>query len=97
MCFTALGGYPVCQGSNEYALTSPLVIDAAVHLENGASLIIKTKNQSDKNRYIQKIRLNGMPLKTPFLSYTNISSGGELFIELGPKPSKNCFKLIDNH
>ena len=95
--FTALGFYPVCPGSNEYALTSPLVIDAVVHLENGASFSIKTKNQSDKNRYIQKISLNGIPLKTPFLSYTDISSGGELYIELGPKPNKNCFKLIDNH
>ncbi len=95
--FTALGFYPVCPGSNEYALTSPLVIDAVVHLENGASFSIKTKNQSDKNRYIQKISWNGLPLKTPFLSYTDISNGGELFIELGPKPNKNCFKLIDNH
>ena len=95
--FTALGFYPVCPGSNEYALTSPLVIDAVVHLENGSSFSIKTKNQSDKNRYIQKISLNGLPLKSPFLSYTDISNGGELFIELGPKPNKNCFKLIDNH
>ena len=95
--FTALGFYPVCPGSNEYALTSPLVIDAVVHLENGASFSIKTKNQSDKNRYIQKISLNGLPLKSPFLSYSDISNGGELFIELGRKPNKNCFKLIDNH
>jgi predicted alpha-1,2-mannosidase len=95
--FTALGFYPVCPGSNEYALTSPLVIDAVVHLENGSSFSIKTKNQSDKNRYIQKISLNGLPLKSPFLNYTDISNGGELFIELGPKPNKNCFKFIDNH
>ena len=32
--FSALGFYPVCPGSDEYAIGSPLVKEATIYLEN---------------------------------------------------------------
>lgn len=91
--FTALGFYPVCPGSNEFAITSPLVSSAKVQLENGKTIEIVTKNQSEKNRYIQKVSWNKLPLATPFLNYKEISDGGILYLVMGPKPNKSLFEL----
>ena len=47
--FSALGFYPVCPGSDEYALGSPLVKSAEIDLGNGKILKIKVENQSAEN------------------------------------------------
>ncbi len=91
--FTALGFYPVCPGSNEFAITSPLVTYAKVQLENGKKIEIITKNQSEKNRYIQKVSWNDKPHASPFLNYNEISEGGILYLVLGPKPNKSLFEF----
>ena len=57
--FSALGFYPVCPGSDEYQLGSPLVTKATIHLENGKTFTIKTKNQSKRNVYVKKVAING--------------------------------------
>jgi predicted alpha-1,2-mannosidase len=90
--FSALGFYPVCPGSNEYAVTSPLVSSAKINLENGKVIEVKTKNQGVKNVYIQKISWNNIPLASPFITYDMIVNGGVLYVELGPKPNKTLFK-----
>lgn len=90
--FSALGFYPVCPGSNEYAVTSPLVSSAKINLENGKVIEVKTKNQGVKNVYIQKISWNNIPLASPFITYDMIVNGGVLYVELGPKPNKALFK-----
>ena len=47
--FSALGFYPVCPGSDEYALGSPLVKSAEIDIGNGNVLTIKVENQSPEN------------------------------------------------
>ncbi|MBT6440738.1 MAG: glycoside hydrolase family 92 protein, partial [Flavobacteriales bacterium] len=42
--FSSLGFYPVTPGSTYYALGSPLIKEAKIHLDNGNELIIKVKN-----------------------------------------------------
>ena len=50
--FSSLGFYPVTPGSPYYALGSPLVVKATLHLDNGNKLIIKAKNQSEEKKHI---------------------------------------------
>ena len=57
--FSALGFYPVAPGSDRYSIGSPLVKSASILLENGKTITIEVKNQSEKNIYVQKIMLNG--------------------------------------
>jgi predicted alpha-1,2-mannosidase len=47
--FNALGFYPVCPGSDHYAIGSPLFKKAVVHLENGKDFIIEASNNNAKN------------------------------------------------
>ena len=45
--FSALGFYPVCPGSGEYAVGSPLFEKAVINLENGKKVRIDGSGQSD--------------------------------------------------
>ena len=76
--FSALGFYPVCPGSKEYSIGSPLVKEAEITFENGNSLKIKAVNQGKENVYINKIVLNGKQLNRLYITHSEIVSGGEL-------------------
>jgi predicted alpha-1,2-mannosidase len=86
--FTSLGFYPVAPGSPDYAIGSPAVQTAVLHLENGKTFTITAKNQSDKNVYVQKMMLNGKPYTSLTISHETIMNGGELSFVMGPKPKK---------
>ena len=86
--FSALGFYPFAPGSNEYAIGSPLVNNAVLTLENGATFTIEAINQSDSNVYVQKVLLNNKSLSTLFINYNDITAGGKLTFYMGAKPRK---------
>ena len=76
--FSALGFYPVCPGSDQYSIGSPLVKEAEIQFENGRSLKIKTVNQGRENVYVEKVVLNGKNLNRLYITHSEIVSGGEL-------------------
>lgn len=90
--FSALGFYPVSPSDNNYSLGSPAVQAATLNLENGKTFHIEAKNQSDKNVYVQKAELNGQPLHRLYITYQEITSGGNLVFFMGPKPNKQFGK-----
>ena len=57
--FSALGFYPVCPGTDQYILGAPLFKKATIHLENGNDVVINAPENSDKNIYIDALKLNG--------------------------------------
>lgn len=80
--FSALGFYPVAPGNNEYALGSPAIAKATIHLENGKTLVIEAKNQSPQNVYVKSVSFNGSTISKPFISYTELQQGGKLVFEM---------------
>ncbi|MCK7589771.1 GH92 family glycosyl hydrolase [Subsaxibacter sp. CAU 1640] len=84
--FSSLGFYPVTPGSPNYALGSPLVEEAKIHLDNGKVLTVKTKNQSAKNVYVKRVSLNGISIKNNQISHSDILNGGVLLFEMSRKP-----------
>ena len=85
--FSSLGFYPVTPGSPNYALGSPLVKEAKIHLENGKELLIKTKNQSDENVYVKSVTVNGVKLIGTLLSHQDLMNGGEIVFEMSNLPN----------
>ncbi len=83
--FSAMGFYPVAPASEEYAIGSPLVNNAVIHLENGKTFTIETQNQSDKNVYVKSILLNGKPLKRYFITHDEIIKGGKIVFVMSDK------------
>ncbi|MFZ2901300.1 MAG: GH92 family glycosyl hydrolase [Saprospiraceae bacterium] len=86
--FSALGFYPVCPGSNEYAIGTPKVRSAVVHLENGKDFKVMVKGKAKGTPYIQSVRLNGQPYSKNYIRHEDITAGGELEIEVGEAPNK---------
>jgi predicted alpha-1,2-mannosidase len=86
--FSALGFYPVCPGSDQYAIGSPCVEKATLHFENGKKLTIIAIKQSEKNVYVQKVILNGQEIKRNYLTHGELVEGGELVFYMGNKPVK---------
>ncbi|MEA3504987.1 MAG: GH92 family glycosyl hydrolase [Bacteroidota bacterium] len=86
--FSSLGFYPVTPGSPNYALGSPLVKEAIIHLNNGKTFTIKANNQSKDNVYVQSITVNGKILEGTLLSHHDIMNGGEIIFEMNRLPNK---------
>ncbi len=83
--FSSLGFYPVTPGSLNYALGSPLIKEAVIHLENGKDLSIIANNQSKKNIYVKSVTVNGIAIKENLISHTDIENGGTLIFEMTNK------------
>jgi len=83
--FSSLGFYPVVPGSPYYALGSPLVRQAVIHLEKGKTLIITAENQSAENVYVKRVLLNGKELEGFLLPDSLLREGGELRFEMTGK------------
>lgn len=86
--FSSLGFYPVAPGSDQYAIGSPLVKKATLKFENGKTLVILARNQSEKNVYVSKIELNGKEIPRDFISHSQLINGGELTFFMSKQPKK---------
>jgi len=85
--FTALGFYPVAPASGMYMLGSPVINTAVLRLENGKTLNIEARDQSDKNVYVSNVTLNGKTLERRFLTYDDIVKGGRIVFFMANKPT----------
>ena len=83
--FSALGFYPLAPASGQFAIGSPVVKTAVLHLENGKTLTIEAKDQSDKNVYVKRIELNGQKLNRRYLTHADITNGGKLVFFMDDK------------
>ena len=86
--FSALGFYPVCPGSNEYILGSPLFKSIEIDLENGKKIKIKAGNNSKENRYIQEMKVNGQVYTKNFLLHEELMQGAEIEFNMGNIPNQ---------
>ena len=86
--FSALGFYPLQMGSPYYAIGSPLFKKATVHLGRGRDLVVRARNNSPRNVYVQGLRLNGRRYDRTYLRHEDIAHGGTLEFDMGPRPSR---------
>ena len=82
--FSALGFYPVCPGSGEYALGTPYFKDAVVHLEGGGKLRIHASG--DDGPYVSSLKLDGRRHNSNFISHDAISGGAVLKFRMSSSP-----------
>ena len=84
---SSLGFYPVTPGIDYYVIGTPLFKEAKIKLENNKTFIIKAKNVSDKNIFIQSARLNGNEYEKSYINHQTILNGGEIEFIMGSKES----------
>ena len=86
--FSALGFYPVCPGTDEYIIGSPLFKKATLHFENGNNLVIESSNNSAENVYIDSLQKDGADYSKNYLKHDELLSGGKLLFKMNSTPNK---------
>ena len=86
---SALGIYPVNPAQGIYSFGSPLYDGATIFLENGREFVIEVKNNSDKNKYIESISLNGEKIERSYITHKEIMDGGSIIFTMGDQPNKS--------
>lgn len=84
----AMGFYQVCPGEPVYSIGRPLFEEVTIHLPGQKDFVIRTKNNSKENKYVQSILLNGKPLEQPFFTHSDLTAGGVMEISMGAEPFK---------
>lgn len=94
-CLLSMGLFEMkagCSVEPYYDLSSPVFNEITIHLDKeyypGKQFIIKVRNNSPENDFIQSVLLNGKIIREPKILHKDIVQGGELIIELGNEPNK---------
>ena len=85
---SSLGFYQVEPAGGRYVFGYPNFEEVTLNLQGGKTFTVKARGLSDKNCYIQKVLLNGKPLKKYWIDHKDIVKGGTLEYIMGSKPAK---------
>ena len=94
--FSAMGFYPVCPGSNQYVLGVPYFDKLTLHLENGKSLTITAKGNSDNTRYVNAMTLNGATYNHNYLTHDAVMNGGNIVFDMSTTPNTQRGTLAED-
>ncbi len=86
--FSSMGFYPVCPGTDEYVLGSPLFNKITMQLENGNTFVINAPNNTDENVYVEDATLNGEAYNKNYLKHATLQNGGEITFTMSSQPNK---------
>lgn len=86
--FSAMGIYPVCPGSNEYVIGSPLFNKVMLHLENGKTVEINAVNNNKDSRYVSDIKVNGKTYTKNYFTHSEFTNGAKIDFQMSSTPNK---------
>ena len=86
--FSALGFYPVCPGTDQYILGSPLFKKVTLKLENGKEIAISADNVSVDNRYIEAMTINGKSSFRNYITHQELMNSGEINFKMASSPNE---------
>lgn len=89
LVLSAAGFYPVCPGTDQYAIGTPLFPELHINVSSGKAFKIIAKGLSDTHFYIAEAKLNGEPLTRSFLRHADLANGGILELMMSDQPSAN--------
>jgi len=87
--FSAMGFYPICPGTGEYVLGSPLFNKITLSFENGNHFTINAHSNNSENVFIQKADMDGSDYTRNYLRHSEIIKGAELNLIMDNKPNSN--------
>jgi predicted alpha-1,2-mannosidase len=86
--FSSMGFYPVNPANGIFVFGSPLFDNITIKLPDNKQFNLKALNNSEKNLYIQSVKLNGEPYSHSYITYKDIMRGGVIELRMGPQPNK---------
>ena len=82
--FSAMGFYPVCPGSGQYALGTPYFQSMKLHLENGQQVSIQSEGDGC---YVDDMQMNGKKYDLNYLDLNSLRQGAQISFRLSEKPN----------
>lgn len=84
--FSAMGFYPVCPGSGQYAIGSPYFDRVTLHLPENKKLSIEAHDVTQP--YIGTMTVNGRPYDRNYLEHTELIKGGNIVYQMQATPNR---------
>ena len=85
--FSAMGFYPVCPGSGEYAVGSPLFRRMRVRPEGGRTIEITTRGGGPDAPYISSMSVDGSTHTKNYLTHGQLTGGAKIDFTMSPEPN----------
>ncbi|KYP13204.1 GH92 family glycosyl hydrolase, partial [Flavihumibacter sp. CACIAM 22H1] len=86
--FSAMGFYPVCPGTDEYVLGTPLFKKMTLKLENGKQVAVQAPANSASNLYVKELKWNGAVHPFNYVKHSELLKGGLLQFSMQAQPDK---------
>ena len=94
--FSAMGFYPATPASGYYVLGLPRFERTRLTFENGKQFEVVAKNLSEKNCYVQSVKLNGKPLERSFITFEEVYNGGTMEFTMTDQPNSTWATQPEN-
>ena len=86
--FSALGFYPVCPASDEYAIGTPMFRKVTVSLPDGKKIVLEAPGNSKDNYYISSVSLNGKAWTRNYLKHSDLIRGARIRYKMSAEPNR---------
>ncbi|MDL2214751.1 glycoside hydrolase family 92 protein, partial [Dysgonomonas sp. OttesenSCG-928-M03] len=80
--------YPVCPGTDQYIVGSPLFKKVTLNLENGKEVVITANNMNTDNRYIDAMTINGKSSSRNYITHQDLINGAKINFEMSSAANK---------
>jgi len=84
--FSAMGFYPVCPASCEYALGSPLFRQVRINLPSGKTIDIQADGNNSESVYVKTLKINGGKSSLNYVTHKQLQSGAKLQFIMSEHP-----------
>ena len=84
--FSAMGFYPVCPATDQYAIGSPLFDSVRLNLPNEKTVVINARNNSAANCYVKSLKLNGKEYTKTYFTHKDLTDGAKIEFGMSDVP-----------
>lgn len=83
---SALGIFPLCPGTSDYVVGTPLFPKATIRTLNGQGLVIEAEGGGPGRPYVEKVELDGLPFPDIQISHQMLRGSGHLKLKMSATP-----------
>ena len=89
LVFSSMGFYPVCPGSGEYVIGSPLFSKITLELPQpyNKKVTISANGVNEGKKYIKSLTIDGRPITKTFITHDELVTCNELVFEMSATPT----------
>ena len=86
--FSAMGFYPVCPGTDQYVLGTPLFSKVTIYFENGKKMQIIAPGNDDCHRYVDRVKVNKKVYTKNYITHEDLLSGGRIEFRMSEQANR---------